>query len=174
MKNILFIFIILALISPLGLAKSKSKNIYSNPRIQSMSSADQEMFNALTKSQQDNICSSRIENGYNAWMITLALGDPYYKSEHHPIYKDYEQVWLYTRPQIDKQKNEEKILDPRTNWPTIHRTVHLKTCTVGDFFVLFDRGVAAKIIKDNSGKIYGSCVITNHEDFIPIVDEKNR
>lgn len=171
MKHFLFLILCLILISPASHAKSKSSEGYSNPRVQNLSPADQEMFDALTKDQQKNIREGRIETGYNAWMIILALGNPYYRTEHHPIYVDYEEVWLYVKDQVEKQQTEERIQDPRTNWPTIHKKIRTKTCKIGDFFVLFDRGVAAKILTDESGKTYGSCEIRTNEEFIPIVDD---
>ena len=147
---------------------AKKKKTYSNPRTQNMSASDREMFNALTSSQKKNIQNGKIKTGYNAWMVTLALGQPYYRSEHHPVYKDYEEVWLYTKNEITEEKSENEIIDPVTNWPSIHKRSKIKRCQKGDFFVLYDRGVVEKITKDNSGKTYGSCTIDTKEEFIPI------
>lgn len=171
MKKFILVSLCLLLLVPAAQAKKSKSASSSNPRLQNLSPSDQEMFDALTKDQQKNIREGRIETGYNAWMIILALGNPYYRTEHHPVYVDYEEVWLYVKDQIDKQDTQEKIQDPRTNWPTIHKKHWIKTCKAGDFFVLFDRGVAAKILQDNSGKIYGSCEIRTEEEFIPIVDD---
>lgn len=143
-----------------------------NPRVEALSGEDLEMFNALTKEQQKNLKEGVIKPGDNAWMSKIAFGPPYYDTEHHPIYTEYEQVWLYTKEKRDKDVTENKIIDPETNWPTIHRLTREKTCTVGDFFVLFDRGVVDKIVKDNSEKIYGSCQIHMTEEFLPIVSDK--
>lgn len=152
-----------------AVAKGKSKDIQ-NPRIQNLTGEDLEMYNALTTKQKKDMQRGKIRTGYNAWMVELALGQPYYKSEHHPIYTDYEQVWLYTRQKENKHYTEKKIIDPQTNWPTIHKYTRIKTCTVGDFFVLFDRGVVEKIVDDKSEKAYGPCTISTKEEFIPIVD----
>lgn len=171
MKKFILVSLCLLLLVPVAQAKKSKSASSSNSRVQNLSSSDQEMFDALTKDQQKNIREGRIETGYNAWMIILALGNPYYRTEHHPIYVDFEEVWLYVKDQIQKQDSQEKIQDPRTNWPTIHKKFWTKTCKVGDFFVLFDRGVAAKILKDDSGKTYGSCEIKTSEEFIPIVDD---
>ena len=171
--KIITLTLILCIILPsLGLAKKKVT--YENPRLQYMSSEDKDMFNSLTKKQQNDIKQGKIKTGYNAWMVKLAKGAPYYNTEHHPIYNDYEQVWLFTIQQQDKKVTDEKIIDPVTNWPSQHHYVWMKTCQVGDIFVLFDRGVVEKIVKDKSRKVYGSCKITTHEEFIPIVDKKTR
>lgn len=172
-NKVLFILCVtICLFAPtLLLAKDKSK---SNPRIQTLAGEDLEMFNALTKKQQSKIAQSEVETGFNAWMVTLALGEPYYKSENHPVYKDHEEVWLYTRNQLEEDKNEEKIIDPVTNWPSIHKVTRTKSCQVGDFFLLYDRGVVDSIVKDDSGKTYGSCTINTQEAFIPIVDGKSQ
>jgi len=180
MKNTIIKILILSLfiLSTHGsdaLAKKKSqKEKFSNPRILYLAGEEQDMFNALSKKQQRNIKAGKIETGYNSWMVTLAIGEPFYKSEHHPIYTEYEEVWLYTKPEVDKTEKTEKIVDSVTNWPTIHKFTRVKICTIGDFFILFDRGVAEKIIKDKSEKIYGSCTIETTEEFIPIVNKKGR
>ena len=168
-----FFFIIFFLISSAVFAKDKkAPEGIPNPRLLNMSNEDRDLFNSLTKQQQDNIAAGKVEEGYNEWMVKKALGDPYYGTEHHPVFVDYEQVWLYTKPKVESSAQEEKIIDAETNWPTTHREVHTKTCTVGDFFLLFDRGVIQKIVPDTSQKIYGTCVITNHEEFIPIVNQQ--
>lgn len=176
MKKIIFIMLSFVMLFNVSIgtshAKKSSKQKFVNPRVQNLSAEDQEMFSALTKKQQSHISEGKVETGYNAWMVTLALGEPYYKSENHPVYKDYEEVWLYTRNDIQEDKNEEKIIDPVNNWPSIHKSTRTKTCQVGDFFLLYDRGVVDKIVKDTSGKTYGSCTITTSEEFIPIVDGK--
>lgn len=155
-------------------AKKSKKAAAINPRLQNMTAEDQELFNSLTKSQQKNIQAGKVKTGYNAWMVTKALGAPYYQSENHPVYVDYEEVWLYTRNDIIENNTENEIIDPVTNWPTIHRKKHKKTCQVGDFFLLYDRGVVEKIVKDSSGKTYGSCTINTQEEFIPITKKKRR
>lgn len=168
---VILFLILFFLLTPSAFAK-KTDAVAPNPRLLNMSSEDRDLFNALTKQQQENIAAGKVEEGYNEWMVKKALGDPYYGTEHHPIYVDYEQVWLYTKPKVENSAKEEKIIDAETNWPTIHREVHTKTCTVGDFFLLFDRGVIQKIVSDPSQKIYGTCVLTNHEEFIPIVNQQ--
>jgi len=173
LKYLLILLIIIPLSTSVVQAKKK-KAQYQNPRLTNLSGEDLDMFNDLTKKQQKDIREGKIKTGYNAWMIELALGKPFYRSEHHPVYVDYEEVWLYTKDDIDRQHKEEKIIDPQTNWPTIHKYTRIKTCLVGDFFVLYDRGVVEKIIADKSEKIYGSCTITTQEEFLPIVDKKSR
>lgn len=172
-KHIVLFLVVVVIASIGGTVIAKKKGSKSqNPRVQNLSAENQDMFDALDAKQQNNIRNGKIEPGYNAWMITLALGEPYYKSEHHPVYKDYEEVWLYTKNREDHVNKEEKIIDPVNNWPSIHRVKRVKTCKVGDFFILFDRGVVAKVIKDDSEKTYGSCEINTTEEFIPIVDGK--
>lgn len=143
-----------------------------NYRLSSLSPDDQRQFEALTKEQQEAIRAGRIERGFNEWMAKLAKGDPFYGTEHHPVFVDYEQVWLYTREDIQENKIENQIMDPQTNWPTIHRKVTKKKCTIGDFFVLWDRGIVVNIKRDDSQKIYGTCTIENEEAFLPIVNGK--
>lgn len=173
---LLSFFLLFFLASGPALAKkNKTKNDHTNtvnPRLQNMTTEDKDLFNELTKKQQNMIRESKIEEGFNAWMVKLALGEPYYNTEHHPVYVNYEQVWLYTKDQVDETKTENQILDPVTNWPSVHRYKKKKTCTVGDFFILFDRGVVDKIIGDDSKKIYGSCHIETQEEFLPIVNGK--
>src|SRR3990167_6263906 len=89
----------------------------SNYRLSSLSPDDQRQFEALTKEQQEAIRAGRIERGFNEWMAKLAKGDPFYGTEHHPVFVDYEQVWLYTREDIQENKIENQIMDPQTNWP---------------------------------------------------------
>ncbi len=165
--------VLCCLISAPCFAKSKSTKA-TNSRVQHLSGENLEMFNALTSTQQKNIRASKIKEGYNAWMVRLAIGEPYYNTEHHPVYSDYEQVWLYTKKEEDKTVKEDEIIDPVTNWPSVHRYVRTKTCQIGDKFVLFDRGVVEKIVKVRTRKVYGSCSIATHEEFIPIVDKKSK
>lgn len=175
MKRILCLVICIALFSPaLSFAKRKKSAKVDNPRLSTMSPEDKELFNALTKDQKKDLENQKIKTGYNEWMVTMALGAPYYKSEHHPVYKDYEQVWLYVEEQVTTKNFENEIIDPQTNWPTVHKKKWKKTCKVGDFFVLFDRGVVKKIVPDKSKKVYGSCQIRTSEEYIPIVDRKGR
>jgi hypothetical protein len=152
--------------------KKAKKKKFVNERIGQMTSADHDVFDQLTKKQQKMITKGKIEVGYNSWMIKLALGEPYYNSEHHPKYTDYEQVWLYTKIQVEESVNENKIIDPVNNWPTIHRVKRVKKCQVGDFFLLFDRGVVEDVIPDKSEKVYGSCHLETIEEFLPIVKGK--
>lgn len=169
----LILFLSFCIVLPVYAKKSpKQANGFINPRIQSMSTEDRELFDSLPKNQQKKLQSGKIEEGYNAWMAKIALGDPYYTSEHHPVYVDYEEVWLYAKPEIEKDVDEKKITDPQTQWPTVYRKTTTKTCQIGDFFLLFDRGVIKKVIKDDSKKIYGNCVIETTEEFLPIVDGK--
>ena len=99
--------------------KKKSKK-FVNPRIQNMSQEDQELFDQLTSKQKKNISKGKVEVGYNAWMVKKALGDPYYNTEHHPKYTDYEQVWLYTKNEVEESITENKIHDPVNNLSLIH------------------------------------------------------
>lgn len=164
----LFLILCIFFLSTQAFAKKKNEKT-ENPRIPSLHGENLEMYDALTVQQKKMISAQKVELGYNEWMAELALGEPYYKSEHHPVYKDYEQVWLYTKSKIDEAMNEEKIIDPQTNWPTQHRLIKIKTCLIGDFFLLFDRGVIEKIVPDHSSKRYGSCTIETREEFIPII-----
>ncbi len=170
MKNIIRILLILSFATTPAFAKNK--DVAQNPRVAALAGEDLEMFNGLDSKQQDNIRKGVIEPGYNAWMVKLAIGEPFYRSEHHAIYKDYEEVWLYTKLKEEKNKSEENIIDTVTNWPSIHRVTRTKSCKVGDFFILFDRGVVDKITPEPSEKVYGSCEISTTEEFIPIVDGK--
>lgn len=165
--------------SGLALAKKdkKQKNqaaapAYTNPRLQNLSADDKRQFDALSDDQQQKIKEGKIDLGFNAWMVKLALGEPFYATEHHPVFVDYEQVWLYTKPDVQQDVTEEQIIDPTNNWPTIHRKIKKKTCTVGDFFVLWDRGVVNKIDPTNDKKVYGSCTVEEQEAFLPIVNGK--
>ena len=144
----------------------KSKT--SNPRLKYLRGEDKDMFEALTKKQRKSIANQKVEVGFNSWMIRLAVGEPYYSSEHHPVYKDFEEVWLYTKPKVETSKSQNKIVDPNTNWITRHTVTTTKTCTIGDYFLLFDRGVVDKISKDRSGKTYGSCTVETQEEFVPL------
>jgi hypothetical protein len=143
-----------------------------NPRIAAMSAADRELFQGLTEEQKNNLKEGRIVEGYNEWMVTMALGKPFYKSEHHPTHKNYEQIWLYTKKIDDKKIKEDRIIDPQTRWPSVQRITKVKTCTVGDFFVLFDRSVVVKTVPDDSNKVYGTCLVSTTEEVLPIVKGK--
>lgn len=150
--------------------KSKKQDT-TNPRLKYLSAEDQELFGELTKKQQKLISQMKIEEGFNAKMVVWALGEPFYNTEHL-IYPEYEQVWLYTKEDRKEKTTENKIIDPVNNWPSIHRVKTTESCTIGDFFVLFDRAVVDKIVKDTSGKRYGSCRFETVEEFLPIVDGK--
>lgn len=172
-KSAALLTILLLIVLPAHAKKSQKQAKESvNPRIQNMSTEDRELFDSLPKSQKKKLANGKVEEGYNEWMVKIALGEPFYTSEHHPVYVDYEQVWLYVRPEIKKDVAEKKITDPQNNWPTLYRATTTKTCQVGNFFLLFDRGVIKKIVNDDSKKVYGNCVIENTEEFLPIVDGK--
>lgn len=180
----LFLFFVIAVlfISAPVLAKKKKQTL-SNSQLQSATTAvsqriahlsadDKRKFDDLSKEQQESMKQGKIEKGFNAWMVKLALGEPYYGTEHHPIFTDYEEVWLYTKPEITNDVKEERIIDLQTNWPTLHRTTRKKTCAIGDFFVLWDRGIVENVHPANDKKVYGSCTIQTEEAFLPIVDGK--
>lgn len=139
-------------------------------RIALLDATGKQEFEALSDEQKAKISSGEIENGFNAWMVKLALGEPFYASEHHPIFTDYQEVWLYTKKEIIDSKMENQIMDTQTNWPTIHRVTNRKTCTIGDFFVLWDRGVVEKISPDPEKKVFGSCTVESSEAYLPIVN----
>lgn len=155
--------------------KRKQKEVIAKivaTRINAMNAEDKRRFDSLSKKQRSKILKGKINKGFNAWMVKLARGEPFYATEHHPTYKDYEEVWLYVKPDIDEKIDEERIIDPQTNWPTLHRKVRKKVCYVSDFFVLWDRGVVEEYFSAKERKQYGSCVIETQEAFLPIVDGK--
>ncbi len=141
-------------------------------RINALSEDNKRQYDSLSKEQKDTILKGKVDIGFNEWMIKLAIGDPYYGTEHHPIYVDYEQVWLYTKPEIKNEIKEEQITDSQTHWPTIHRTVKKESCMIGDYFLLFDRGVVEKIVPEEGRKVYGSCTVETSEAYLPIVNGK--
>lgn len=141
-------------------------------RINFLSDDDKRRFNDLSDEQRQKITNGRIDNGFNAWMVKLALGEPFYGTEHSPIFTDYEEVWLYTKPDVTQDITKERIIDSQTNWPTIHRVTRKKTCNVSDFFVLWDRGVVQAVHTATDKKVHGSCTIETSEAFLPIVDGK--
>ena len=141
-------------------------------RLNSLNPDDKRKFEALSDEQREKIKKGEIDKGFNAWMVKLALGEPFYGTEHHPKFVDYEEVWLYTRPQVNQDVSEKRIIDSQTNWPTLHRTTRKKTCNVSDFFVLWDRGVVQDIHKETHPQVHGSCVIETEKAYLPIVDGK--
>lgn len=176
------LLVFLLLLSPAADAKKKkaaegptvplAKNAQVARRLGAMNAEDKRFFDSLSDEQKELISQGKVQEGFNEWMVRMALGEPFYATEHHPIYVDYEQVWLYTRPDVVEQVKEEKIIDPQTNWPTVHRTTRKKTCNVTDFFVLWDRGVLLKTVATNDKKQYGSCTEETTEAFLPIVNGK--
>ncbi len=141
-------------------------------RVAHLTAEDQRLFDSLSAEQRDKISKGQIDIGFNAWMVKLALGEPMYGTEHHPIYTDFEEVWLYSKPEVTKDVKENKIIDTQTNWPTIHRITTSKKCNVDDFFVLWDRGVVAAINKSKNHNINGTCTVEHEEAFLPIVNGK--
>lgn len=137
-------------------------------RINALSEEEKRLFDSLSKEQKEVILKGKVDIGFNEWMIKLAVGEPYYGTEHHPVFVDYEQVWLFTKPERTEERKE--VMDPNSSWPTLHRTIKIKSCTVGDYFLLFDRGVVEKIIPETTRKVYGSCTIETSEAFLPIVN----
>ncbi len=183
MKKILLLVlmttVILVSAPPESWAKKKSKKAEpiipissAQGRVTGLSGEDARKFEALSQDQKDKIARGQIDMGFNEWMVELALGKPFYGTEHHPVFVDYEQVWLYTRPETKVSVNEERIIDAQTNWPTVHRKTTKKTCNISDYFVLWDRGVVQDIRQANEKSVHGSCTIENEEAFLPIVDGK--
>jgi len=189
MKRFLPLILIFVLIPSITFAKKKKKeeetasnnthttSITANnqaaqaqARVNSLTGDSRRDYDALSDEQKSKIQQGQIDLGFNEWMVKLALGEPFYASEHHPVYVDYQQVWLYTKKEIIDSKMENQIIDPQTNWPTVHRVTNRKTCTVGDFFVLWDRGVVEKVTTDPEKKIFGSCTMESSEAFLPIVN----
>lgn len=177
---IVLAFLILVIASP-SLAKQKKKEkkkIESATqtevmsRFEALGPEEKRQFDSLSDEQKNSIMKGKVDLGFNEWMVELAIGKPFYGTEHHPIYVDYEQVWLYTKPEITTKVNEEKIMDKQTNWPTIYRTSSTQSCTIGDFFLLYDRGVVDKIVPVTDRKVYGSCTLETSEAYLPIVDGK--
>ncbi|MBX7148339.1 hypothetical protein K1X76_04585 [bacterium] len=184
-KHVCYLIIGLTLVSPLAFAKKKTNpsSAQATPipgtnaklaalqyRLNNMSPDDKRLFDALTDDQQRDIKAGKVSKGFNEWMVKLSWGEPFYATEHHPIYVDYEQVWLYTKIEKSNDVSEEKIIDPTNNWPTIHRKTKTKSCTLGDTFVLWDRGVVDDIKPANDRQIYGKCTIETSEAFLPIVN----
>lgn len=174
----LFLTALLAVgvVSP-ALAKKKEKKAEVAPsavgeRMRHLSDEDRRLLDSLSKHQKELILKGKIEEGFNSWMVKMALGEPYYATEHHPVYTDYEEVWLYTKPDITNDVKEEQIIDRSTQWPTIHRTTRKKSCMVGDFFVLWDRGVVQEIHHSKDKRVFGSCTLETSEAYLPIVDGK--
>lgn len=154
-------------VSQKNLKAAFNARLYKDP-----SSDDYRRYRALTKKQQKALLKGQPKKGFNQWMVRATWGEPYYATEHHPIYKDYEEVWLYVKPRVTQKKTEKKIHNPGDNWPTLHRTVVTTRCQIGDYFILWDRGVVNKIKKDKSEQVHGSCVQKTDQAFIPIVNGK--
>lgn len=180
MKYFIFILLSFFIISAPAFAK-KSKNKPAPPpavtspaaeRLNLLSEDDKRKFDALSDDQKEKIRKGQIDEGFNEWMVELALGKPFYATEHHPKFVDYEQVWLYTKPEVTQDVTENQIFDRQTNWPTIHRVTHKKTCNVSDFFVLWDRGVVQEVRHEPAPQVHGSCTIETQEAFLPIVNGK--
>lgn len=181
----LTILIVFSFLSPeTAFAKKKDKSVANNSkevtsdqsplqkRLANLSGEDQRLFDSLSQEQKDKISKGQIDVDFNAWMVKLALGEPIYGTEHHPIYTDYEQVWLYGKTETTRDVKENKIIDSQTNWPTIHRYTTIKKCNVSDFFVLWDRGVVVAIKPSPDRNINGTCTIEHTEEFLPIVNGK--
>lgn len=177
---VLSLFLCLVISSEV-LAKKKDKDLQNTvtltpqaqaafARVTALNNDDKRQFDSLSDEQKKAILSGRVDIGFNEFMIKLAVGEPFYASEHHPVYVDYEQVWLYTKNEVNENKQETKIIDSQTNWPTIHRITTKKQCTVGDYFLLFDRGVVDKIVPESDKKVYGACSAQTTEAFLPIVN----
>lgn len=157
--------------SPTSKIETDNKEVAS--RISVLSPEDRRLFDSLSEDQKKSILKGKVDIGFNEWMIELAVGSPFYGTEHHPVFVDYEQVWLYTKPEVKNQVREEKILDSQNkNWPTIHRTTRTETCNIADYFLLFDRGVVEKIVPATERKVHGSCTIETTDAYLPIVDGK--
>lgn len=177
MKKVILLGVTLSLaIAPAVWAKKKPKTdsvsaSLVQSRVDALSSEDQRKFDSLSQEQKDKIARGEIEPGFNEWMVETALGKPFFATEHHPVFTDFQQVWLYTKPEVIETVNEETIIDPQTNWPTVHRKTTKKTCNISDYFVLWDRGVVQDIRKATERSVHGSCTIENQEAFLPIVDE---
>lgn len=183
-KNLILalsLLLAITLIPDIGLAKKKKKKKdkknqaeYSEveQRINQLSRDDKRKFKALSKKQQSLIKQGKIDQGFNEWMVKLALGKPYYGTEHHPIFVDYEQVWLYTKTEVKQDVDERRITDPKTNWPTLHRKIKKETCQIQDFFILWDRGVVQKVVDAAYDRNSGPCTISEEEEYLPIVDGK--
>ena len=172
MKKILYIFLAFLCASPLYAKKdnAEKENQPVNQRISNLSADEKRQFEALSEDQKKKILKGNIDIGFNEWMVKLAWGEPYYGTEHHPIYKDYEQVWLYTKTDVEQKVNEETI--SQNGWPTLHRTTETKTCQVGNYFLLWDRGVVDKIVPLSSKEVYGTCTIKTQQAYLPIVNGK--
>lgn len=141
-------------------------------RVQNLTGDELRQFESLSDEQKNLISKGKIDEGFNAWMVKVALGEPFYGTEHHPIFTDYEEVWLYVKPDVLENITENRIIDPQTNWPTLHRKIETKICQVTDFFVLWDRGVVQDVHTVTDKKVQGSCTLETREEFLPIVDGK--
>lgn len=173
---IMAILLVTSLIAPIpSLAKKKKKSgqslTPSEQRVASMSQEDKRRFDSLTKKQQRKIREGRVEVDFNTWMVRLAVGQPFYSVEHDPRFIDYEIVELYTKNVVKSDVQEKRIVDRQTNWPSIHRTTRKETCQVGDYFLLYNRGIVEKIVKAKP-KHHGRCVIETSESILPIVNGK--
>lgn len=179
MRYIIFIILSFFIFSTPALAKKAKKSppvpIVTSPvtqRFNALNADDKRKFDALSDEQKEKIKKGEIGEGFNEWMVELALGKPFYGTEHHPKFVDYEQVWLYTKPQVTEDVSENQIFDRQTNWPMLHRVTHKKICNVSDFFVLWDRGVVQELRKESAPQVHGSCTIETQEAFLPIVNGK--
>lgn len=151
---------------------SAQDDVAANPRLKKLTPQDREMFESLSKEQQKNIQAQKVQEGYNAWMVELALGEPRFKSDQHPQYTNHEQVWLYTKDDVKVTSSERHFVNPENNWPSIEKVTITKTCKVGDFFLMFDRGVVTKITKANPKEVHGTCHINTVKEIIPVVNDK--
>ena len=181
MKYFMIAIVFFLLLPPGALYAKKSKKnskmppagvLAINRRFDLLTDEDKRKYDALSDEQKQTIMSGKIGLGFNEWMVELALGKPFYATEHHPVFVDFKQVWLYTRPLVTEDVSEDRIFDRPTNWPTLHRMTHKKTCNVSDFFVLWDRGVVQEVHKEIHPQVHGSCTIETEEAFLPIVNGK--
>lgn len=139
--------------------------------MQNLTGENRELYQSLNPEQKQDLRSGKIRIGYNEWMVRMAVGEPFFRTVQNTVKKKQEDVWMYTRKIEDKRVSETKIIDSQTGWPSVRRVTQTKTCVVGDFFVVFDRGVVTKISDADDKKVYGPCQINTTEEITPIVSK---
>lgn len=153
--------------------QTKNTQAASRTDFKNLSGENRDLYNALSKDQKEDLRSGKIRSGYNEWMVRMAVGEPFFKTVQNPRAKKEEIVWIYTRRIESSKQSESRIIDPVSGWPSIRRVTEKKTCEVGDFFVVFDRGVVTRVSPGDSKKVYGPCKIESTEEIIPQKKKKN-
>lgn len=145
--------------------KATNQNQLIQTRIQH--SGKSEAFTNLDSATRNRVYQGQIQIGDPSWLVEVALGRPYYQTNHYANQPGLEEVWLYTKKQESTKVSQMDATHPEQDWPVTKKVTVNKVCETSERYVRFRYQKVIEISPANPPMPIGTCSERIVEEYIP-------